>query len=321
MHGRGVADATDPRSSRRYRGKPEGPYEDGDQQPAFGVSSHELARLLDFIEQFESEIEQTLTIRTSFGEMRMLVALLRDHLTGKLTTSSSLVAHSGMTYGTAMRTIASLIERGLIVKRPRTNTGKSYSLHPTEDMLLEWQELARRSDSLVATLFGTRGTASPNLSDYFFGASYASSSVLPPPCILATKLPIKNALRVLVHADPTFMAMHVLKKQFENGVRRRHSQSRAFHRSIARRSSRQCRGCFIALRFDRLRPAMVWRNGGRWAFAAARCFDEGERFRHIGLSPRSDGERSLCRQAIRHSPCRQRRSFWFAAVTSWRRRA
>ena len=110
-----------------------------------------------------------------------------------------------------MRTITSLIERGLIVKRPRTATGKSYSLHPTEDMLLQWQELARRSDSLVATVFGTRSTTSPNLSDYFFGASYASSSVLPPPCILATKLPIKNALRVLVHADPTFMAMHVLK--------------------------------------------------------------------------------------------------------------
>ncbi len=225
MHGRGVAGVTDPRSPKRHRGKPEGPYEDGDQQPTFGVSSHELARLLDFIEQFDSEIEQTLTIRASFGEMRMLVALLRDHLTGKLTTSSSLVAHSGLTYGTAMRTITSLIERGLIVKRPRTATGKSYSLHPTEDMLLQWQELARRSDSLVATVFGTRSTAAPNLSDYFFGASYASSSVLPPPCILATKLPIKNALRVLVHADPTFMAMHVLKKQFETvfgvGIRSR----------------------------------------------------------------------------------------------------
>ena len=237
MASRSVASASDKRSSsRRSRGKPEGPYEDGDQHPAFGISSHELARLLDFIEQFDGEIEQTLSIKNNNGEMRMLVALLRDHLTGKLTTSSSLVAHSGLTYGTAMRTITSLIERELIVKRPRTVTGKSYSLHPTEKMLLEWQELARRSDSLVATAFGPQTKAASTLSDYFFGASYASSSVLPPPGILATKLPIKNALRVLVHADPTFMAMHVLKKQFETvfgvGIRSRALSIDRLHEEI-----------------------------------------------------------------------------------------
>ncbi|MDH3658813.1 MAG: extracellular solute-binding protein [Alphaproteobacteria bacterium] len=236
MAGSSVVSASDKRSPRRHRGKPEGPYETGDSHPTFGISNHELARLLDFIEQFDHEIEQTLTIRSGSGEMRMLVALLRDHLTGKLTTSSSLVAHSGLTYGTAMRTIASLIEQELIVKRPRTATGKSYSLHPTEKMLREWQELARRSDSLVATVFGARSTASPNLSDYFFGASYASSSVLPPPCIFATKLPIKNALRVLVHADPTFMAMHVLKKQFETvfgvGIRSRALSIDRLHEEI-----------------------------------------------------------------------------------------
>ncbi|MGI9498828.1 MAG: ABC transporter substrate-binding protein [Geminicoccaceae bacterium] len=212
-------------SGRDDRGRPEGPYETDDLNPAFGISSHDLARLLDFVEQFESEIEQTLAIKTGYSEMPMLVALLRDHLTGRLTTSSSLVAHSGLSYGTAMRTIGSLIERELIVKRPRTVTGKSYSLHPTEKMLREWQELARRSDSLVATLFGAPDAARADVSDYFFGASYASGSILPPPSILAAKLPLKNCLRVLVHADPTFMAMHALKKQFETvfgvGIRSR----------------------------------------------------------------------------------------------------
>ncbi|MGI9503509.1 MAG: sugar ABC transporter, partial [Geminicoccaceae bacterium] len=129
-------------------GQPEGPYETADQRPAFGVSSHEMAHFLDFIEQFENEVAQALSIKTGYSEIRMLVALLRNHLTGKLTTSSSLVANSGLSYGTAMRGIDSLVERGLIIKRPRTSTGKSFSLHPAEKMLLEWQELARRSHSL-----------------------------------------------------------------------------------------------------------------------------------------------------------------------------
>ena len=237
MHGRGVVRTPDGRPSRRdRRGKPEGPYETDDPCPAFGISSHELARLLDFIEQFENEVEQTLTIKTGHGEIRILIALLRDHLTGKLTTSSSLVAHSGLTYGTATRTIGAMIERGLIIKRARTATGKSYSLHPTEKMLTEWQELARRSDSLVATVFGVRSEAPSDLSDYFFGASYSSDSTLPPPCILKAKLPIKNALRVLVHADPTFMAMHVLKKQFETmfgvGIRSRALSIDRLHQEI-----------------------------------------------------------------------------------------
>lgn len=206
-------------------GQPEGPYETADQRPAFGVSSREMAHFLDFIEQMENEVSQALSIKTGYSEMRMLVTLLRNHLTGKLTTSSSLVANSGLSYGTAMRGIDSLVERGLILKRARTVTGKSYSLHPTEKMLLEWQELARRSHSLVGSTFGSRGGERSELSDYFFGASYSTGSVLPPPSILESKLPINNDLRLLVHADPTFMAMNVLKKQFETvfgvGIRSR----------------------------------------------------------------------------------------------------
>ncbi len=227
MHGgtHSVADRLGRYDRQAKLGQPEGPYETVDQRQSFGVSSHEMARFLDFMEQLEIEVERALTVKAGYSEIRMLVSLLRNHLTGKLTTSSSLVANSGLSYGTAMRGIDSLIERGLIIKRPRTSTGKSFSLHPTEKMLLEWQELARRSHSLVGSTFGSRGAERSELADYFFGASYSSGSVLPPPTILESKLPIANDLRLLVHADPTFMAMHVLKKQFETlfgvGIRSR----------------------------------------------------------------------------------------------------
>lgn len=208
-------DAFKTASKRKIKGKPEGPYETADRNYSVGVSSHELARFVDFVEQFEQETEQALSIKTGYSETRLLATLMRNHLTGKLTTSSSLISSSGLTYGTALRGINSLIERELIVKRPRTSTGKSFSLHPTSKLLNEWQEWFRRVKSLlVSTLNIDLGTGSGG-TDYFYGSSYASGNVLPPPAIMDCKLALNRDLRILVHADPTFMAMHVLKKQLE----------------------------------------------------------------------------------------------------------
>lgn len=201
---------------RADKGRPEGPYETNDLQTSFGTSNHEMERFLDFMEQMEDETQTALSIKSGYSEMKMLISLLRSHLKGKLTTSSSLAANSGLTYGTAMRGIASLIERDLIIKRVKTTTGKSYSLHPSEKTLLEWQELARRSHSIISSTIGSKPNSDRSeASDYYFGASYNHGSVLPPPSILSSKLSINNDLNILVHADPTFMAMHVLKKQFE----------------------------------------------------------------------------------------------------------
>ena len=207
------------RTGRRLE-QPEGPYETSDRELAdrqlqHGVSGQEMARFIEFFEQFELETDQALSIKKGYSESRLLASLMRDHLNGKFTTSSSLIASSGMSYGTALRAINSLIERGLIVRRPRTTTGKSFSLHPTELQVREWQELARRVASLLDTSLNLNGGASFCESDYFFGASYTRGNVLAPPSILNNKLSISNDLRILVHADPTFMAMHVLKKQLE----------------------------------------------------------------------------------------------------------
>jgi len=201
-----------PAFSRKDR--PEGPYESDDPAPTSVISGTEMARVVEFIDQLEQESAQALSVKPGYSETRLFTTLMRNHLLGKLTTSSSLAASSGLTYGTAMRAIKGLIERGLIVKRERTATGKSFSLHPTEKMLSEWQELARRIRSVLGSTLGTNdgGLSGPA---YYFGESYTRGHVLSTPSIMDCKLPISRSLRILVHADPTFMAMHGLKKQFE----------------------------------------------------------------------------------------------------------
>ncbi|MFK7891930.1 MAG: extracellular solute-binding protein [Granulosicoccus sp.] len=170
---------------------------------------------LDFFEQFEIETERALSLKRGYSETRMLVVLMRNHLEGKLTTSSSLAGHSNLSYGTAMRAIAALQKRGLIVKRPRTSSGKTFSLHPSTQLMEEWQELARRAKSLLGS-HGVQARSDVSDEHYFFGASYASENVLTPPSIFESKLHLSGGLRILFHADPTFMAMHILKKRFES---------------------------------------------------------------------------------------------------------
>jgi multiple sugar transport system substrate-binding protein len=208
----------DKRIARRvhHKVKPEGPYETQDQVNRPRVSHTELSSVIDFVEQFHNELNMSFSTKSGYNEVPMLCTLMKNHLHGKLTTTTSLVANSGMTYGTAMRALEGIETRSLVLRRPRTSTGKSYSLHPSEKLMTEWQELSRRLTSLVGARKHSSSKDKLMENEYFFGSSYANSQVLAPPSPLTTKLPINKGLRRLVHADPTFMAMNALKKQFES---------------------------------------------------------------------------------------------------------
>jgi multiple sugar transport system substrate-binding protein len=199
--------------SQILKGRPEGPYETADKKNRIGVSNQDMERFLDLVEQFEIETDRALSIKKGYSEVRLLATLVRNHLNGKTSTSSSLVGASGLTYGTAVRALESIEERGLLLRRARTATGKSFSIHPTEKLMMEWQELARRFRAIIGSTYDT-GPHTQN-SEYYFGSSYATGNVLPPLASLTSNLPISGELRLLEHADPTFMAMHSLKKQFE----------------------------------------------------------------------------------------------------------
>ena len=197
------------------RTRPEGPFESGDAPRAKGTTSEEFARFLDFIEALGDEADHVLSLKRGYDETRLVTTLLRNHLEGKQTTTSALANASGLGYGTAIRAINAIEKRGLIVRRPRTKTGKSFSLHPSDKLISEWQEYARRVRGAIGATLGVNAAGKGGIGDYFFGASYEDSQTIPPPTPLQSRLSLQSDLRVLVHADPTFMAMNVLKRQFE----------------------------------------------------------------------------------------------------------
>ncbi|RDB42522.1 extracellular solute-binding protein [Halomonas sp. DQ26W] len=192
---------------------PEGPYDRLTQMPMSRLSNMEFARFLDFVEHFEEETENSLSMANGYREMRMMLHLMRNHLAGRLTTPTSLADASGLSYGTAKRRIESIMKRGLILSRPRTKSGKTVSLHPSPVMIAEWERYANRIKALLGPLFGV-DPASELVNRIFHSAD--SGCVISTPAVLSERLEIKGGLRVLIHADPTFMAMHNLKRQLES---------------------------------------------------------------------------------------------------------
>ena len=177
------------------------------------MTPNELSRILDFVEQMEDETDAALDLRGSNRELRILVHLMRNHIAGRLSTQTSLADSSGLAYGTALRAIHDLVDRGMMMKRPRTKSGKSFSLHPSPKLIQQWKVFARRVKGIVGGVFGWSSQRRV-VDDYYFGASYMCANVIRPPSALDKSLRI-NKLRLLNHADPTFLAMTSLKSQFE----------------------------------------------------------------------------------------------------------
>ena len=176
----------------------------------------DMLSILSFLEDLGGELESSSEMFASTPNLRITMHLIRGHLEGRLITMTSLIGASRAPYATANRRIKDMQEAGLIDQRPRTVTGKSYSLHPSIQLLEQWTQLTSRVQRLASTQFG--GAASAEDSDYYFGESYLSGKSIPPMEVLAEPLKLAGGLRVLVHGDPTFMVMDNLKRQFEQTI-------------------------------------------------------------------------------------------------------
>jgi multiple sugar transport system substrate-binding protein len=193
---------------------PEGPYEILGDGRVDRRSNLEILQMVDFVARASDMSKSLLPLDSDLRELGIVLELVRNHFEGRLTTTSSLADASGLSYGTAIRAINRLGAQGFIARRTRTASGKSYSLHPSAELLRRWQIYGASLRSL-AELLVAREPAPARAANRAGKADEEASSILPPPPVLGRKLALPRGLRVLVHADPTFMAMNALKRQFE----------------------------------------------------------------------------------------------------------
>ena len=220
---------------------PEGPYEERTGRRGDLKYHAEMLRTLELVSELRSESRRTLQLGGDFREMGIVLHLVRNHVLGRLTTMSTLAHESGLSYSTAYRTIRAMIDGGLILRRARTATGRSFSLHPSPLLLERWQEFAwttRRLVTAAATVADAPVSGPPSRR-----RRPARTGVVPSPSVLARKLQLSRGLRVLFHADPTSMAMGGLRRQFEMilgvGIRHRALSIDRLRNEIVRNGKRQ----------------------------------------------------------------------------------
>jgi len=177
----------------------------------------EMLQIIAFLEELGDELEDLVELSAPNPNLRMTLLLLRGHLEGRAITATALIGASRVPYATANRRLKDMLEAGLIEQRPRTKTGKSFSMHPSEALLEQWAQLSNRVARLAAGHFGVRNKPG-DTGDYYFGESYLGTNSIAPLQVLSEPLKLAGGLRVLVHGDPTFMVMENLKRQFEQSI-------------------------------------------------------------------------------------------------------
>src|SRR6056297_592022 len=169
-------------------------------------ASTDLLEVISFLEDFGNEMEDIVGLFAPNPYLRMTLHLMRGHLEAKVVTPTSLIGASHIPYATANRRLREMLDAGLIEQRPRTKSGKSFSMHPSETLIDQWAQLSGRVGRLAATRYGAKATLGET-DDYYFGGSYMAAKSIPPLQVLSEPLKLAGGLRARVHGDPTFMVM------------------------------------------------------------------------------------------------------------------
>ena len=166
----------------------------------------ELLRILNFVDANREISEKRTGLSTTDARWNIISYAMRRHLEGKLLTTTSAAMAADVPYGTAMRRISELIDQKLLHKRPKSKSGKSFSLHPTRKLIEEFESFAMQLKAMVGNTFGFN-TGDGEISDFYFGGYYMASRILPYPSAMRTGVGYDRSFRILCSIDPTFKTL------------------------------------------------------------------------------------------------------------------
>ena len=170
------------------------------------MTREEMLRILDFMDSTRELSHLNTRLSTIDARWNIISYAMRRHLDGKLLTVTSLAMAAGVPYGTAMRRIADLVDEGFLIKRPRSRSGKSFSLHPTRQLISEFESFAMQFKLMVGTTFGYAGSDDA-MQDFYFGGGYMASRILPYPNAMRAGVGYDRSVRILCPIDPTFRTL------------------------------------------------------------------------------------------------------------------
>jgi multiple sugar transport system substrate-binding protein len=184
-----------------------------DYEPQTGpanMSAEELISLLDLLERVRVPTEKWFDSIQPDAVWNMIVYLMRRHFAGKLVTPTSLARAADVPYATAVRRMNDMLSEGLLIRRPRTKTGRSDAMHPSPELIRRAFACAYEVKTSIARSFGR---SIDDVGSFYLGASHLSASIIPSPAPLHARARAGGALRIALYDDPSFSIAGNLQKE------------------------------------------------------------------------------------------------------------
>ena len=170
------------------------------------MTREELLRVLTFVDTTRALSEKRTKLAAVDPRWNIISYAMRRHLEGKLLTITSAAMAADVPYGTALRRINELIDSGFLIKRAKSKTGKSFSMHPSRKLIEEVESYAMQLKATVGGTFGFN-TDNGSIDDFYFGGSYMASRILPYPTAMRSGVGYDHTIRILSPSDPTFKTL------------------------------------------------------------------------------------------------------------------
>ena len=118
------------------------------------MNEYELQRVIRFLKRTRQPFVAHVSPSEPDAAWNIVTHLIECEIAGQPVTVSTLIGVSELPYATALRRVHRMIDDGSILKRCRSATGKSFTLHPSPDLMARFEHYARQIKCLLAETFG-----------------------------------------------------------------------------------------------------------------------------------------------------------------------
>lgn len=144
--------------------------------------------------------------------MDMALFLMKRHLTGRLTTPTSLAQAANVPYTTATRRVAAMQQMGLLDLRPRTKSGLSFSVHPSPKLVSKVTSYLIAMRAAIQLSSATK-TPSKQASNTAASADFIAPPSIAPASLVRGKFGFGGGLEILVVDDPVYSIGKRLRRE------------------------------------------------------------------------------------------------------------
>ena len=168
------------------------------------MNRNEISTLLKFVSKTRILFNKTVSNQTIDADWRIFSYVISNHLENKLCTTTSIIQVSGLPFATGLRKVNKLIKEKKLIKRSKTKSGKSFSIHPSGDLIKEFTEYLLLIKNEFASQLGFGGIDN----NFYFGTSLSPGNIIPAPTVITNQSKKFKRIRFLSNDNPTFKVIN-----------------------------------------------------------------------------------------------------------------